>query len=393
MLNRLPQLPVYPMLPIDLVSGRGAIVTDAAGVDYLDMYGGHAVAITGHCHPKVVEAIREQAAALLFYSNVTEHPVRQAFCEKLMALAPGGLHGLFLCNSGAEANENALTLARLATGRRKILSVDGGFHGRTLLTLSLSGLPGYRKLAATRGEPMFSETQVLPFGDIDAAREAIDESCAAVIIEPIQGLGGCRVASSTYLQGLSDACKQAGAKLIFDEVQCGTGRSGMFLAAQLAGVTPDLVTLAKGLAGGFPIGAVLADELTGSAAGAGTLGSTFGGGPLACAAGLANLEAIESEGMMQNAGALGKRLMEQLALVPGVRAVQGAGLMIGIVFNEKAAGVRDRLLCEHHIIAGTSAVPEILRILPPLNLNGEQADQFVAALASVLSDEGAEDLT
>ncbi len=384
MLSQVPELPVYSQLPLTLVSGKGSMVFDETGRAYLDMYGGHAVAVTGHCHPRVVEAITLQAASLLFYSNAVDIPVRRELCARLIELGPKNMRAVFLCNSGAEANENALTLARLTTGRRKIVSVSGGFHGRTLLTLSLSGIEKYRSLASSEDGPLFFNKQVLAFGDIAAAAKLIDESCAALIIEPVQGLAGCVAAEENYLQKLREICDHKGVMLVFDEVQCGAGRCGAFTVAQLRGVQPNLISLAKGLGGGFPVGAVLADQAAVDAVRPGDLGSTFGGGPLACAAALANCNALVEEGMIENAARLGIQLKLGLTGIPGVLKVNGEGLMLGIVLDRAAAAVRDELLRDHDIIAGVSAVPEVLRILPPLNLTTELADRFVSALQSVL---------
>jgi len=387
MLNRSPHLPVYAQLPLTLTAGRGAEVLDQDGNSYLDMYGGHAVAVAGHCHPRVVEALVAQAGRLMFYSNAVDIPVRRELCERLLTLGPENLRSVFLCNSGAEANENALTLARLATGRRKVVSLTGGFHGRTLLTLSLSGLARYRSLAAVAGEPLVADVEIVPFGDLPAAEQVIDQSCAAVIIEPVQGLGGCLPAPADYLRGLRRLCDRCGALLIFDEVQCGSGRCGAFTVAQLRNVAPNLLTLAKGLGGGFPIGAVLIDESTARVVRPGDLGTTFGGGPLACAAALANLQAMFDEGMIDNAARLGAWLNTRSAGIPGVLKVQGEGLMLGLVLDRPAAGVRDKLLREHRILTGTSAAPGVLRLLPPLNLTMEQAKRFCSALQDVLTKE------
>jgi len=385
MLSRAPQLPVYDQLPLTLTSGSGPFVYDEAGNEYLDMYGGHAVAATGHCHPRVVRAVKKQAGDLLFYSNAVHIPARAALCEKLVRMGPEGARAVFLCNSGAEANENALTLARLATGRSGVVSFAGGFHGRTLLTLSICGIDRYRSLATVKDGPLFPHARIVPFGDARTASEAIDDTCAAVIIEPVQGLAGCVAASEEFLVALRRACDRSGAFLIFDEIQCGTGRCGAFCAGQLSGVSPDLTTLAKGLGGGFPIGAVLAGEKAVAAASVGALGSTFGGGPLACAAALANLEVIEEEGMIENARRVGERLQAALASIPGVERVQGAGLLLGIVLDRKARPVLDRLLGEHRIIAGGAAYERVLRIMPPLNLPVELADRFSASLENVLT--------
>lgn len=387
MLNRLPELPVYSVHPLTVVKGRGALVYDEVGREYLDMYGGHAVAVSGHCHPRVVGALAAQADQLLFYSNVVQTAHRRELCNKLLAMTDHHFAAVFLSNSGAEANEAALTIARLATGRRKIASVTGGFHGRSLLTLSLSGLTRYRQLTEVDGEPLFPHAIILPRGDIAAASAAIDETFAAVIVEPVQGLAGCEVLPSEYLAALRECCDRTGALLIFDEVQCGMGRTGDFLAGEHSGVWPDLATLAKGLAAGFPIGATLIGERLPAAIKPGDLGTTFGGGPLACAAALANLEAIEEEEMIANARELGSYLTRRLALISGVLGVKGRGLMIGVALDRPAGEVVGRLLKEHRILTGGSAVAEILRILPPLNLRREQADRFLEALSAVLEQQ------
>jgi len=384
-LSRLPELPVYNVYPVKIVAGRGAHVYDEAGREYLDMYGGHAVAVTGHCHPRVVRAIAEQAASLIFYSNAFEVPHRRELCEKLVALAGSHFAAAFLVNSGTEANEAALTLARLTTGRRKVASLTGGFHGRSLLTLSLSGLDKYRARAEIDGAPLFPHGVILPRNDIEAARATLDESFAAVIVEPVQGLAGCVPLDAAYLDALRKICDEIGALLIFDEVQCGMGRTGAFLAGEHAGVSPDIATLAKGLAAGFPIAAALVTKRIADAAKPGDLGTTFGGGPLACAAALANLAALEEENMIAQAAKSGRYLAEEMAATPGVLKVQGRGLLLGAVLDRQAADVADRLLRDEHIIAGTSAAPDVLRILPPLNLRRDEADHFLAGLSAVLT--------
>jgi acetylornithine/succinyldiaminopimelate/putrescine aminotransferase len=385
MLSAPPEMPVYTRMPLTLVAGRGAHVIDDAGRDYLDLYGGHAVASTGHCHPRVTAAIAAQAGRLIFYSNAVDLPVRRELCARLLALGPAGMTAVFLCNSGAEANENALTLARLATGRPNVVAVSEGFHGRTMLTLSLAGFPKFRALAAAGGAPLYAGARLAPFGDLDAAAALLDETCAAIIIEPVQGLGGGRPATTEYLAGLRALCDRRGAKLIFDEVQCGAGRCGAFTAGQRLGVAPHLTTLAKGLAAGVPIGAVLADAATTAAAKPGALGSTFGGGPLACAAAVANLEAMQEEDMFANAARVGAHWLARLPAIPGVRLVQGLGLLVGVRLDRPAAPVRAALLARG-IIVGDSAAPDMLRLLPPLNLTIEDADRFVEALAAVLQE-------
>jgi len=383
MLNHLPELPVYDYLPFEPVAGHGALLTDADNREYLDFYGGHAVATIGHSHPKLATAIAEQAQRLLFYSNAVSHEPRQSYCTRLLDFAPDNMVAAFFCNSGAEANENALTLARRLTGRNRFVSVEGGFHGRTLLTLSLSGLPRYRDLAADN--PLLESIRILPFDNTDAVEAIVDENCAAVIVEPVQGLAGARACSVDFLARLRERCDQVGAVLIFDEVQCGSGRTGAFTAAQRLGASPHVLTLAKGLAGGFPIGAVLCDERVAGAAQVGALGSTFGGGPLAVAAGAATLSILKEENLIANALDLGDHLAEHLRGIDGVTRVDGLGLLIGIGLNIPAKQARDALLRDHRIIAGLSADPQTLRIMPPLSINQKQADAFCDALAQTLS--------
>ena len=384
MLNRLPELPVYKTYPIKLASGKGAYVYDEAGTEYLDMYGGHAVAVTGHCHPAVVDAIVDQAQRLIFYSNAVETAHRRELCEKLVALGKGAFGAVFLVNSGAEANEAALTIARLATGRKKVAAVSGGFHGRSLLTLSLCGIERYRALSQVGGTPIMPHATILPAGDVRTAEETIDDSFSAIIVEPIQGLAGCVVMTDEYLTALRRICDRTGALLVFDEVQCGMGRTGTFLASEQVSVRPDMATLAKGLGGGFPIAATLVGERLISAVKPGDLGTTFGGGPLGCAAASANLDVLQSERMIENAHIVGDFLSNQIAALPGVKRVQGRGLLLGAVLDQKAEEVVERLILEQHIIAGGSAAADVLRIMPPLSLRREQAERFVAGLAAVL---------
>lgn len=384
-MSRPPELPVYPLWPLTLVSGRACTIVDDEGVEYLDMYGGHAVTPLGHCHPRLVEAISKQAATLTFYSNVSEMDVRRRFCGRLIEAGPDNMRSVFLSNSGSEANENALTLARIKTGRKSIVSFEGGFHGRSLLNLSICGIEKYRDLARAGEELLFHHSRVAPFNNPDAIRKTVDEDCAAVIVEPVQGLAGARAASKEFLQALRDRCDEVGALLIFDEVQCGSGRPGSYTVSQLMGIQPDLLTLAKGLAGGFPIGATLVNEDLTDMAKPGMLGSTFGGGPLACAAGLATLDVIESDKLLESTGRMGRYLKGKLSALAGVSRVDGAGLLIGIR-TEMAAG--DLILAlreKHQIIAGSSIDPMVLRIMPPLILEAAEADRFVEAISTVLS--------
>jgi acetylornithine/N-succinyldiaminopimelate aminotransferase len=372
-------LPVYAQFPLLPVRGRGSWLIDENGAEWLDAYGGHAVAATGHCHPEVVRAVTEQAAELLFYSTAVRHPVRDALAEKLVELCPDPLARVFLCNSGAEANENALHLARRHTERRTIVSVSGGWHGRTAATLACTDGVRYEEAARRSGIPL---SRKVPFDDIAALEAAVDATVAAIIVEPVQGFAGARECSPEFLRAARRLCSEHGALLIFDEVQCGVGRCGAFTAAESSGVTPDLLSLAKGLAAGLPIGAVLATEDIAKSLSLGDLGSTFGGGPLPCAAALANIGVIENEHLIQNAIDVGRYLTEG-ALHARVRRVSGRGLLLGLHLERPAAEVQ-RALFEHRILTGTSTDPRVLRLLPPLSFSRDEADILLRALEDVL---------
>ena len=373
-------LPVYAQMPITPVRGHGSWLVDAAGVEWLDAYGGHAVASTGHSHPAVVRAIAEQAAQLLFYSAAMPHPLREELAERLAALCPPPLGKVFFCNSGAEANENALALARKRTGRRNVVSVRGGWHGRTPGVLACTDGARYEEAAKRTGIPLSTK---VPFNDIAALEAVVDGSVAAVIIEPVQGIQGARDCAPGFLQAARAICTRAGAALLFDEIQCGVGRCGAFTAAEAYGVTPDAITMAKGLAAGLPIGAVVASPWLVEGLAIGDLGSTFGGGPVVCAAALANLDVIAEEGLVTNAETIGRYIRDE-ALGLGVLGVQGRGLLIGLRLERPAAEVQ-RALFAHHIVTGTSADPEVLRLMPPLSFSRVEADLLLTALGKVLS--------
>ena len=373
-------LPVYAQFPVKVASGRGCWLVDEDGAEWLDAYGGHAVASTGHSHPHVVKAIADQAARLLFYSAVVEHPGREALSRQLVARSPEPLHQVFLCNSGAEANENALHLARRRTGRQRIVSVQGGWHGRTVALLAVTDGPRYERWARGAGMPLSTK---VPFNDAGAMRSAVDESTAAVIVEPVQGMSGARDCSPEFLQAARDACDAAGAALIFDEIQCGVGRCGAFTAAEAYGVTPDAITVAKGLASGVPAAAVIAGPLLTEGIAVGDLGTTFGGGPLACAAALATLEVLDSEDLIANAIEVGAYLTER-ALALGVPAVSGRGLLLGLHLGRSAAPLQ-RALFGRRILTGTASDPQVLRLLPPLSLSIREADLLLAGLQEALT--------
>jgi acetylornithine/succinyldiaminopimelate/putrescine aminotransferase len=353
---------------------------DDQGDEWLDAYGGHAVAATGHSHPDVVRAIAEQATELLFYSTAVPHPAREALAEKLAQLCPDPLARVFLCNSGAEANENALHLARRHTGRQTIVSVRGGWHGRTAATLACTDGARYEEAARRSGIPL---SRKVPFDDIVALDRAVDQAVAAVILEPVQGFVGARDCTPRFLQAARQVCSDRGAALIFDEVQCGVGRCGAFSAAESYGITPDVLTFAKGLAAGLPVGAVIAtDEIT-STISVGDLGSTFGGGPVPCAAALANIGVIERDRLIENAVDVGRYLTEG-ALQIGVPRVSGRGLLLGLHLGRAATGVQ-RALFDHRILTGTATDPEVLRLLPPLSFSRDEADILLTGLRDVLS--------
>jgi acetylornithine/succinyldiaminopimelate/putrescine aminotransferase len=372
-------LPVYAQFPVRPVRGRGSWLTDENGDQWLDAYGGHAVAASGHSHPEVVRAIAEQAAELLFYSTAVPHPAREALADTLAGLCPDPLARVFLCNSGAEANENALHLARRHTGRQTIVSLRGGWHGRTAATLACTDGAKYEEAARRSGIPLSRKVAV---DDIAALDRAVDGTVAAVIMEPVQGFAGARDCAPEFLHAARKICQQRGAVLIFDEVQCGVGRCGAFSAAEAFGVTPDVLTFAKGLAAGLPIGAVVATEEVTRTISVGDLGSTFGGGPVPCAAALANIAVIEREGLIENAVETGNYLVEG-ALRLGVSRVSGRGLLLGLHLGRAAAGVQQALF-GHRILTGTSTDPQVLRLLPPLSFSQAEADILLTGLKDVL---------
>jgi acetylornithine/succinyldiaminopimelate/putrescine aminotransferase len=372
-------LPVYAQMPVRPVSGRGSWLTDADGLEWLDAYGGHAVASTGHSHPRVVQAIADQAASLLFYSTAVPHPNRERLAERLGALCPSPLGQVFFCNSGAEANENALGLARRHTGRRAIVSLRGGWHGRTAATLAVTDGAKYEEAAARAGVPLSRKVAVDSVAELEAA---VDDSVAAVIMEPVQGLAGARDLSVEFVRAARRICDHRGALLIFDEIQCGVGRCGAFTTAEVYGVTPDLLTLAKGLASGLPIGALIATRSIGDRLHIGDLGSTFGGGPVPCAAALATLDVIEQEHLIANAVEVGDYLKAG-ALALGIPGVTGRGLLIGLRLGRAAVPVQ-RALFERRVLTGTASDPEVLRLMPPLSFDRREADLLLSALREVL---------
>ncbi|MDI1242404.1 MAG: aminotransferase class III-fold pyridoxal phosphate-dependent enzyme [bacterium] len=372
------QLATYKKMPLAVERGQGSWVWTSAGEKYLDLYGGHAVCGTGHSHPHVVKAIKEQAERVLFYSNLVYSDIRARAAAKLVSLAPDELTKAFFCSSGTEANENAMRMARMATGRQKIVSFSGGFHGRTADSISATFLGKYRKL----GEPNVPHHFEAEFGSIESIRAVIDGDTAGVIVEPIQSMAGVREAPAGFFSELRSVCEQHGAVLIFDEVQTGVGRVGswFFAGSEFAGgVVPDVVTLAKSLGSGVPVGACLVNDRVSSEIRENDLGTTFGGGMIAMAAVLATLEAIEADGMIENAANAEAYLRKALEEVKGVAAVHGKGCLVGIEFDGPCLPVYARLL-EQKIITGTSSNPAVLRLLPPLCVTQEELATFVEAI-------------
>jgi len=376
------QLATYKKMPIVAERGSGVWLYAADGQKYLDLYGGHAVAGTGHSHPHVVAALRKQADKLLFYSNLVYSGARARAAEKLASIAPPSLAKVFFCNSGTEANENAMRMARLATGRENVITFSGGFHGRTADAISATFLGKYREL----GKPNVPGHVAAEFGDLKSVRQLAGDSIAAIMLEPIQSMAGVRMAAPDFYEGLRRLCDERGIVLIYDEVQTGVGRTGewFFAGSQAgAGVVPEIITLAKALGSGIPVGACLVSETIAGHIKENDLGTTFGGGMMAMAAVSATLEAIENDGMLANVKSVEAHLRESLASMSGVLEVAGKGFLLGLRFKEKAAEIH-RSLLERRIITGTSSDPNVIRLLPPLCLSKPEVDLFVNALSEVL---------
>ncbi len=371
-------LPTYAPYPFPLVKGEGDRVFDDAGGAWWDFYGGHCVCATGHSHPAVVKAVADQAASLLFYSAAAALPVRDVAAERITAFS--GMDSVFFCNSGAEANENALKLALLLTGRKRLAAFDGGWHGRTLLALSVTDDPKITQPYADHLVP----TLRLPFGDLDALAAADFSAIAGVILEPIQSMAGIKTATRPWFEALRAKCDATGTLLIFDEIQTGMGRLGVPFAAQFYGVRPDFMTSAKGLASGVPMGALLMTATVAAKLKGGDLGSTFGGGPLACAALIATVDAITGEGMMANAAQAAARLRQELA-GSVVSEVLGEGLLLGLRSAHAAALKKHLLAC--HILVGGSGDATVLRLMPPLNLSDEALSALITAIQSFVPEQ------
>lgn len=369
---------VYPLFDINIVRGQGCSVWDDKGTEYLDLYGGHAVISIGHCHPHYVEMMQAQLGKLGFYSNSVQNELQVRLAERLGKACGYEDYNLFLVNSGAEANENALKLASFHTGRSRVLAAGKAFHGRTSLAVEATDNPKIVAPINACGHVTF-----LPLNDLVAFEAELSKGdVAAVIIECIQGVGGIRMATAEFMQGLRRACDDHGTVLICDEIQCGYGRSGRFFAHQHLDVKPDLITVAKGIGNGFPLSGVLISPMF--EATYGQLGTTFGGNHLACAAALAVLDVMESENLVENAARVGEHLMTELRKMEGPVEVRGKGLMIGIEFAESIKEMRTRLVKEQHVFTGAAST-NILRLLPPLTLTMEQADDFLQRLRRVMA--------
>ena len=370
---------VYPLINITPVRAEGSRIWDDQGQEYLDLYGGHAVISIGHSHPHFNQRLKDQLDKITFYSNSVQIPIQRELATKLGELSGYPEYDLFLCNSGAEANENALKLASFDTGKAGFISFSGAFHGRTSGAVALTDNP---KIVSPFNQD--HQTYILPFGDLEAVELQLQKgNIAGVIIEGIQGVNGIQVPHPDFLLGLSRLCKQYGSKLILDEVQSGYGRTGRFFAHQwVEGLQPDLITTAKGMGNGYPIGGVLIHP--DFKASYGLLGTTFGGNHLACATGLAVLEVIEEENLIKSAEESGDFLMAQLRQMEGVTQVRGKGLMIGVDLDREAASVRNELIHRHHIFTGSSAGKNTIRLLPPLNISRKDLTLFLESIQSTL---------
>jgi acetylornithine/N-succinyldiaminopimelate aminotransferase len=370
---------VYPLINVTPVKALGTKLWDEQGEEYLDLYGGHAVISIGHSHPHFNKRLKEQLDLITFYSNSVQIPLQKLLASKLGELSGYQEFNLFLCNSGAEANENALKLASFATGKSGFISFSGAFHGRTSGAVVLTDNP---KIIAPCNQR--EDAHILPWGDLDAVKHQLQQgNIAAIIIEGIQGVGGIHIPDPAFLLSISQLAKEFGAKLILDEVQSGYGRTGRFFAHQwVEGLVPDLVTMAKGMGNGFPIGGVLIHP--DFQASYGLLGTTFGGNHLACAAGLAVLEVLETENLMKHALKMGEFLINELKNIPGVSEVRGKGLMIGIDLDREAGPVRSELVNKFKIFTGSSAGKHTIRLLPPLNIEMKELSSFLDSLKKIL---------
>tara|TARA_R100000935_G_scaffold38053_1_gene59349 strand:- start:5033 stop:6166 length:1134 start_codon:yes stop_codon:yes gene_type:complete len=371
---------VYPLYNITPVSGKGPYVYTEAGEKYLDLYGGHAVISIGHAHPHYLKMLGEQLHKLGFYSNSIQNPLQQELADKLEGIAKIKDYSLFFCNSGAEANENALKLASFHTGKSGVVYFENAFHGRTSAAVAVTDNESIK--AALNN---LHEVTKIAFEDVNALEETLKQSkTAAVIMEVIQGVGGLDEASTEFYVKVETLCKKYNVVLIADEVQSGYGRTGDFFAYQKHGIRPDIISMAKGMGNGFPIGGILIDQNI--PAKHGMLGTTFGGNHLACAAGIAVLDVIKKEELMKNAASLFNYIQKEVATIPQIKRFKGRGLMLGLEFEFEVAELRKALLFDHRIFTGASSNKKLLRILPPLNIQQEHFEMFFKALRSKLKN-------
>lgn len=372
---------VYSLLDMEPVKAQGAYLWDKNGVEYLDFYGGHAVISIGHTHPHYVAKISEQLSKIGFYSNAVINSLQVELAEKLGELSGYADYELFLCNSGAEANENALKLASFTTGRERVLAMHGAFHGRTSLAVAISDNPAIQAPVNKTDKVAY-----IDLNDIEALeRELKSEQYAAVIIEPIQGVNGIREASKEFMQAAREACDKTGTMLICDEVQAGYGRSGEFFSHQWSGIKADIISMAKGIANGFPVGAIMVSPKI--PAKKGMLGTTFGGSHLACAAAIAVADVVKAEGLVENARKMGAKIVEGIKGVSGVEDIRGRGLMIGIDLSVPQADFRKVLREKYHIMTGLSG-KHTLRLLPPLMIGEREVERFVEAFKATAAEMG-----
>ncbi|MDR1679143.1 MAG: aminotransferase class III-fold pyridoxal phosphate-dependent enzyme [Prevotellaceae bacterium] len=370
---------VYPLFDINIVKGCACRTYDDQGYEYLDLYGGHAVISVGHTHPYYVQKLTEQLNRLSFYSNSVINKLQDELAQKLGQMSGYNDYSLFFINSGAEANENALKLASFHTGRKKIISFKKSFHGRTSVAVRATDNP---KIVAPVNEGV--EVEFFAFGDIDGVKQSLGKrDVCAVIIEGIQGVGGIQTPEAAFLQALREECTASGTVLILDEIQSGYGRSGRFFAHQHAGIRPDLITVAKGMGNGFPMGGVLISPMFKAVHG--QLGTTFGGNHLACTAGIAVLDIMKSERLSENAAKIGDYLIGELRKFPQVKEVRGMGLMIGIEFDYEVKELRRKLLFEKRVFTGASGTT-VIRLLPPLCLSKSDADEFLGKFRECLKE-------
>jgi acetylornithine/N-succinyldiaminopimelate aminotransferase len=378
------QIPTYGKIPVAIERGEGPFVWDAHGNRYIDFYGGHCVSILGHSPSRVVDAIKKQADTLLFYSNIVYNSTRAKAAQLVAESAPDGLNHVFFCNSGSEANETALKIARKSTGRSTIVAMEGGFHGRTLGSLGVTHGLNYR-------EPyhaVLPHTEFVPFGDADAVRDVLEGNpdIAAVILEPIQSMAGIRTADVEYFLELESVCNAHGTLLIFDEIQTGCGRTGRFSYSELVGVKPSIITLAKSLGSGVAVGATLVHENIVPSIALGDQGSTFGGGMLAMAAVAATLETIRDEQLGDRAEVIAQRIGQALKLNPGVVEIRGAGCLLGVETTRPTSEVIGALRSKGLLVGG-SGDANTIRLMPPLNCNDSVIDEAVRILAETLVGE------